>query len=244
MPAAKAFRPAAGTCHADLKSTGNADSYAPIPCSGPHLAETAAVADATTDAQAFAECSKRATAFLGGDWRTGWVVMQPVRPTRAATKAGVRWVRCDVVETDPVDGALVRHAGTLKGTLKTGGRLRMTCANPKVEGERVSEMHPVACGSAHTAEFAGLFATARADSSDITEDELGKGCNAAIARFTGLRNDGDLPSRVGWLGFPPDDAAWEMGDRAIRCFLWLDGERMKGSYRNAGPGKLKIHYSN
>lgn len=243
MPAAQAFRPATGTCHADLTETGTADNYAPVPCAGPHLTETIAVADVTGEAQAFAECSRRATAFLGADWRIGWDVLQPVRPGPGARSGGARWVRCDVVETSPIDGALARRSGSLKGALRAGGKLRMACANPRVEGDQVTEMHPVACGSAHTAEFAGLFATTRRSSADLSEDDLGTGCNAAIAKFTGLRDDGDLPSRIGWLGFPPDDTAWKLGDRAIRCFLWLDGEKMTGSYRNAGPGKLKIHYT-
>ena len=59
-----------------------------------------------------------------------------------------------------------------------------------------------------------------------------------------VRRIPSIRSRVGWVSFPPDDTAWDMGDRAIRCFLWLNGEKMKGSYRNAGTRKLKIHYAN
>jgi len=110
-------------------------------------------------------------------------------------------------------------------------------------GDTVTEMHPVACSASHTAEFAGLFTTTRVKSADLGGGEVAKGCDRAIAAFTGLPDDASLPSRVGWLGFPPDDTAWQMGDRSIRCFLWLDGERMTGSYRGAGPGKLKIHYA-
>jgi len=32
------------------------------------------------------------------------------------------------------------------------------------------------------------------------------------------------------------------GWHAVRCFLWLNGEPMTGSYRNAGSKKLKIQY--
>jgi hypothetical protein len=243
MPAATQFRPASGTCHAELMQTATADKYSPVPCAGPHLTETVAVADLSAQDQAFRACSGRATAFLGDDWRTGWVVLQPVLPSRKAWDGGAHWVRCDVAETSPVDGSLVRRSGTMKGTVKAGGKLRMACANPTIEGDSVTEMHPVACAGTHTAEFAGLFATTARDSADLSTDDLPAGCDAAIARFAKVPNDSDLPSRVGWLGFPPDDTAWEMGDRAIRCFLWLNGEKMKGSYRNAGKGKLKIHYS-
>lgn len=253
MLAATQFRPQAGACHAEIVETGTAENYEPVACTAAHLAETIAVADLAGAgtlrtpkaglARAFATCSQRATAFLGGDWRTGWVVLQPVLPSAKAWAGGAHWVRCDVAESSPIDGALVHRTASMKGTVKAGGKLRMACANPKIAGESVAEMHPVACASSHTAEFAGLFSTAKAKSSDLSGDELAKGCDAAIARFAGLRNDSSLPSRIGWLGFPPDDTAWQMGDRAVRCFLWLNGEKMKGSYRGAGPGKLKIHYT-
>jgi Septum formation len=251
MPAAAQFRPAAGACHTELTQTGAADDYQPVSCTAAHVVETIAVADLgpaakleTSLPQAFAACSKRATAFLGADWRTGWVVLQPVLPAKKAWAGGARWFRCDVAETSPVDGALVRRSGSLKGAVKAAATLRMACANPTIDGESVTEMHPVACASGHTAEFAGLFETTLKRSSDLGGDALAEGCDKAIATFTGLRDDSTLQSRVGWLGFPPDDTAWSMGDRAIRCFLWLDGEKMTGSYRNAGPARLKIHYRN
>ena len=245
MAAATPFRPQAGVCHADLVQSATVDDYSPVACAESHLAETVAIATAgsPSPARALAACSTAADAFLGGDWRTGWVVLQPVLPSKPAWAGGARWVRCDVAETSPVDGALVHRTGSLRGSVRDGGRLRMGCANPTVKGETVTEMHPVACSASHTAEFAGLFTTTRAKSADLGGGEVAKGCDRAIAAFTGLPDDASLPSRVGWLGFPPDDTAWQMGDRSIRCFLWLDGEKMTGSYRGAGPGKLKIHYA-
>jgi hypothetical protein len=143
-----------------------------------------------------------------------------------------------------VDGATVRRSGTVKGGLRPGGKLLMACANPTIESNRVTEMHPVACTAKHTSEFAGLFVTKRKSSAELTSGELEKGCDATIAKFAGIPDDGTVENRVGWLGFPPDDTAWALGDRAVRCFLWLNGEKMTGTYRNAGPGKLKIHYTN
>jgi hypothetical protein len=255
LPAAQQFRPAAGACHPALALTeyGSPNKYAPVPCTGPHLAETVAVADlpaaaglVTPDdgrARAYAECSRRANAFLGADWRTGWVIMQTLLPATDAWHGGARWFRCDVVETSPVDGSPVNRTKSLRAGLRAGAPLRMGCADPKIEGDEVTEMHPVPCTARHQAEFAGLFASKRAWPIDITDADLEKGCGTAIARFTGIPDDGDVPYRVGWLGFPPDDNAWRSGDHAVRCFLWLNGKPMTGSYRNAGTKKLKIQYS-
>ena len=77
----------------------------------------------------------------------------------------------------------------------------------------------------------------------LTPAEVEKGCDTVIAGFADVPDDGDISYRVGWLSFPPDNTAWELGDRAVRCFLWNNGETMTGSYRKAGPGKLRIHYT-
>ena len=252
LPAAAQFRPAAGVCHDELAQQGSLDDYAPIACTAAHVAETAAVVDlpgaegpknrAESAGDAFRTCSRQADAFLGADWRTGWLILQPVLPGTAAWNGGARWVRCDLAETSPVDGGIVNRKTSLKAGLKAGSALKMACANPTVKGEQVTEMHPVTCSGAHTSEFAGLFTTTAKASDDLSTDKVEKGCDATIAKFAGIPDDSSVKARVGWLGFPPDDASWKSGDRAIRCFLWLNGEKMTGSYRDAGPSKLKIHY--
>ncbi|WP_250037077.1 septum formation family protein [Paractinoplanes maris] len=246
-PVAKQFRPAAAQCHPGLVEEGTLEDYAPVPCARPHVAETAAIADlpdlapAARPGRAFRECSRRVTGFLGGDWRTGWLVLQPVLPSAEAWTGGARWFRCDLAETSPVDGEFVRRSGSLKGSLRSA-RVRMTCANPRVAGGRVTAMRPVPCAGQHTAEFAGIFVSKSATAAGLTAAELEKGCHATIATFTGIPADRSVRNRVGWLGFPPGDTSWRLGDRAIRCFLWLNGERMTGTYKNAGTRKLKIHY--
>jgi hypothetical protein len=251
-PAAQQFRPADRTCHDELTESVAEGADAAIPCSSAHVAETIAVADLTgaaglkapsqAAARAFQLCSQRVDSALGGDWRTGWLVLQPVLPSKAGWSGGARWVRCDLAETSPADGSLVNRTGTLRGGLHAGSTLRMTCANPTIAGEQVTAMHPVTCSGAHTAEFAGLFPTTAKTSSAVSADAMEKGCDAVIAKFAGIPDDSSIKARVGWLGFPPDDTSWQAGDRSIRCFLWLDGEKMTGTYGGAGPSKLKIHY--
>jgi hypothetical protein len=254
LPAATQFRPAAGVCHDHLADQGSLDDYAPLPCTRAHVAETAAVVQLPGAAgpklrperagDAFQQCSEQADAFLGADWRTGWLILQPVLPSATAWKGGARWDRCDLAEVSPVDGRVINRTTSLKAALRPGSPLRMACANPTIKGEQVTEMHPVPCSGAHTSEFAGLFTTTAKTSDDVPIDKVEKGCDRAIARFAHVPDDGSITARVGWLGFPPDDASWKAGDQSIRCFLWLNGEKMRGSYRNAGTAKLKIHYVN
>ena len=252
LPAAQQFRPADHTCHDKLTETVSPRDYAPIPCDEAHVAETVAVGDlpgagglkspADGTGPAFRECTKQASAFLGADWRTGWLIMQPVLPSSAAWAGGARWYRCDLAESSPVDGAVVDRTTTIKAGLAAGSQLRMTCANPRIQGEQVTEMHPATCSSVHTAEFAGLWPTTARSADELSTGALEKGCDATIAKFAGLADNASVSARVGWLGLPARPTSWRSGDRAIRCFLWLNGEKMTGSYRNAGPAKLKIHY--
>lgn len=257
LPAAVQFRPAAGTCHTELQQTVAAADYAPVACTQKHIAETVAVGDLTgaesmtssDDAitQAFQACGKQANTFLGADWRTGWLIMQPVLPSKAGWSGGARWYRCDLTESSPVDGSLVSRTSSMKGGLASAtSALRMSCADPTIKNDQVSEMHPIACAKGHTSEFVGVW-TAPASvktSSALTTDAVEKGCDALIAKFTAVPNDSHIRARTGWLGFPPDSTSWTSGDHGVRCFMWLDGEKMTGSYKNAGTGKLKIHYTN
>ena len=244
------FRPQVA-CHAELVRSATVDDWSPVPCAGPHRTETFAVADLPGSlrgrpqdhaGRAFRECSARAAGFLGGDWRTGWLILQPVLPGEAAWSGGARWLRCDLVQTAPAGGDPVRRSGSVRGGL-TAGKLRMSCADPRIRGRQVAAMHPVSCAGRHTSEFAGLYQARAGSLREVTDAQLAKGCGSAIAAFTGIPDDRNVRHRVGWLGFPPDDAAWRLGDRAIRCFLWLDGEPMTGSYRDAGTRRLPIHYA-
>jgi hypothetical protein len=253
MAAAQQFRPAAGTCHESAVlegATSDKTGYRPVPCTGPHMSETVAVFDlapadaATTDkalAKAWSECSKRATAFLAGDWRTGWTAILPMLPSAEGWSGGARWARCDVVEVAGLDRLVVSRKGTMKGALKLGGKLRLSCANPTINNDDVlTGVKAVPCSTAHHAEFAGLFVTKKKNWTDLTLADKDKGCYPVIAKFAGVPSS-DVQYRAGWVIIPPLESEWQRGDHAIRCFLWLDDRTATGSYRKAGTGKLSLN---
>jgi hypothetical protein len=108
---------------------------------------------------------------------------------------------------------------------------------------RVESMTPVSCSGKHHAEYAGQWAPKNPtleQLSDDTKDEAG--CHGVIASFAGVANDGNLQYRTGWIGFSPTEDEWNAGIRDVRCFLWLGDVTLTGSYRGAGPSKLKINY--
>jgi hypothetical protein len=258
LPAPVQWRPAAGTCFDDVVATVTQDKYAPIDCVERHLAETYHVGDLTgpgaaagaiNDAggtarkAAYAECSRRATAFVGGDWHTGRLWVEPVLPGGSGWAGGARWFRCDLVE-QATDGSPIGRSGSLGRILSGAAPLALKCFNPELAGSSVRTMTPIACGRPHHAEFVGLWTAPAVKYGTLPGDpRLARGCRAAIARFAALPNDTDLRYRVGWLGLAPGQVAWAAGDRSVRCYLWLSREELRGSYRGAGPSRLPIHFA-
>jgi hypothetical protein len=251
-PAASTFRPAASGCFDKLETAAPLAGYAPFDCAERHVAEAYFVGDlpaATTDTTAArkaaaAECSKRADTFTGAEWRTGRMRLQPVLPGPQGWAAGARWFRCDLAEVDPGTDRVLSRDGSLSGALTGAAPLQLRCFNPEVKGGGVRDMTAAACDKDHHAEFTGLWRAPDVALDKLEGDpRMAAGCRSTIADYTGVPDDENLQYRAGWLAFAPSRGEWESGIRSVQCFLWLSEEPMRGSYRDAGTGKLPIHYA-
>jgi Septum formation len=247
------FRPVTGRCFDELENTSPMSGYAPIDCAELHLTETFYVGDLTGPAAvsstdlarsaAGSACTRQASGFLGGDWRTGQLQVKPVLPGPKGWVAGARWFRCDAAQIDLASQRVIGRTGTLKGALTGAAKLKLTCFNPTVQSNRVREMKAVACSAVHHAEFVGRWAPANPTTALLNDDaKAAGGCRSAIAGYTGIPDDGNVQFRVGWIGFAPTDDDWSAGARDVQCFLWIADAAMKGSYRGVGAAKLPINY--
>jgi len=253
-PEPQQFKPADNGCFDEIKLFANLVEYAPIDCAQRHLAETFFVGELTGEAAeksaikgealvaANAECGRRAVSFFGAEHRTGSLRVQPVLPGAAGWQAGARWFRCDAIEADLSTDGVVSRTGSLRDALKGAAPLALRCFQPTIQGASVGTMKRVDCAKSHDAEFAGLWAAPDIKFEDLGAERMAKGCRSVIAGWAKVPDNGDVVYRYGYLGFAPTRAEWEYGVRSVQCFLWIDGRRMKGSYRNAGPGKLPINY--
>jgi hypothetical protein len=258
-PRPQQFRPLNGRCFDHVEETSPMREYAPIACTERHLTETYYVGDLTgasaaagaadpvtgSAAQRAAglRCARQASAFAGGDWRTGQLTIRPVLPGPEGWAAGARWFRCDILQISLGGHQVTGRSGSLAGALRGAAALRLRCFDPTVTAERVSAMRVVSCERAHHAEFAGLWAPPNPTQALLDDDtKAAPGCRSAIAAYTGIPDDSDLPYRVGWIGFSPTPDDWNAGVRDVRCFLWLDDVAMTGSYRGAGTRKLPVAY--
>ena len=252
-PAPQSFKPAAQGCFDKMEAAAPLAEYAPFACAERHVAESFFVGDLPAKVgadrdkaivAAGAECSKRADVFTGAEWRTAALRLQPVLPGPAGWAAGARWYRCDLGQVEPGTDKVVSRTGSLKGALSGPAPLLLRCFDPSVAGSNVSGMKSMPCDGPHHAEFTGLW-----DAPDVALDKLdddkrmAEGCRSTIADYTGVPDDNNLQYRAGWLAFAPSRGEWAAGIRSVQCFLWLADEPMRGSYKDAGSGKLPIQYA-
>ncbi|GGL13292.1 septum formation family protein [Mangrovihabitans endophyticus] len=253
VPAASPFHPAEGVCHEDVAATESLAEYRPVDCVDLHRSETFHVG-ATGDAavpppsgsaaarEAYADCDRRAGPFLGGPWRDARIALRVVWPSRAAWSGGSRWYRCDAVQAD-FDGRTASRSSSLAGALRDSSDLRLGCFEPAVRKSTVSAMRPVGCGSAHHAEYAGLWTAPEVSYAEVTGDQhrAAAGCRTVIARFTGVPDDDDVQYRVGWISYHPTKPEWQQGERRVRCFLWFRERTLTRSLKDAGAAALPIN---
>ncbi|MCG5460930.1 septum formation family protein [Micromonospora sp. MED01] len=258
LPAPSAFTPAAGVCHtADFTDLVSLANYEPVDCAGPHRLETvhvgvfpaertAAPAGGSAALRgAFAECDTRATGYVGDDWRSGRLRLSVALPNGLGWAAGSRWFRCDLTELTTVEAAatVVVRSGSLRDALKGPTGLRLGCQQTRGgAGRGVQTLTPVECGKRHDAEFVGVWRAP--DKAYPTRDAdwlpLYTGCRSVLARYAGVPDDATLRFRSGVVVRPPGAGRWRVGDRGVRCYLWLSDRTVTASLKGAGPAGLPV----
>jgi Septum formation len=258
------FTPVADTCHlANYTPVGPRSTYEEVDCKLKHRTETvyvgayedpAAVADAPpADGSAGARaayrtCDEKTTEFVGGPWRTARLWIGVTRPSAAAWTGGARWFRCEVLEIDSIedDSGLVMRVGSLEDALRTpASELLLTCYAVQTDSNGAIDTMPSAnCTTTHNAEFVGVWdAGDRAYPKEAEQwADFHDGCRTLIAEYVGVPDDEDLQFRTGVVSLPGGEDVWALGDRAVRCYLWVDGAALTSSLKGKGEKSLPIQY--
>ncbi|SCL20953.1 Septum formation [Micromonospora nigra] len=257
LPVPGPFTPAAGVCHATFADVVPLDAYEPVDCADPHGIETVHVgsfpaeraappATGSTELRgAFADCDTRANGHVGDNWRAGRLRLAVALPSGPGWAAGARWYRCDLAEVTGVEAAatVVTRTGSLRDALKAPSPLRLGCQQTRAgRGGGVQTLVPVDCGTRHDAEFVGVWPAP--DRPYPTKDgdwvPLYTGCRTVLGRYVGVPDDVDLPFRSGVVIRPPGPGRWRVGDRGVRCYLWLSDRTVTASLKGAGPAGLPV----
>ncbi|MET7420727.1 septum formation family protein [Dactylosporangium sp. NPDC005555] len=265
LPAASYSPPAVGAC---LKGAAGAfePSAAPLQagdCAEPHAVEVVGggpVPDAAappawdSDASraAYVECDKAATAYLGGDWRTGRLFPVFRMPAAAVWQAGGRHYLCGIAEAADDLFAPLDRTGSVKGGMSGEARdkpLALTCvqlSGGDISGKgfygTVDGVKPVDCGAPHDTEFVGAWTAPAGDypSQQRLKELAGDACYLKIAQFLGISQTalyqrGDIYTF--WTGLTANQ--WALGDRTAHCFLNVSTKTpLRASIRDLGTKKL------
>jgi hypothetical protein len=254
-----AFVPQSGACHPTIQDVGYLSGYNPVDCAATHRAETLHVGTLTgPDAgrgappragsagtrTAQAECTKQVNKAVGADWRSGRLQLSVVFPSALAWTGGARWFRCDVSEVASLDDRSVTpRSGSLRNALKAGSPLALSCFNPKLVKDDVTEMRPVACTAKHHAEFVGIYQFPDVSYTEFqrTPMRAHKGCRGLIAKYVKVPNNSDMVYRSGTIIYHPFKEEWQDGDRGVQCFLWLSDRTLTRSLKGGGSKALPIN---
>ena len=264
MSAPTGFVPESETCHlANFATVGPRGTYEEVDCKLKHRTETvhvgrypdpAAEADAPPAAgsagarEAYRICDQKTTAYVGGPWRAARLWVGVTRPTPAAWTGGARWFRCEVLEISSIedDGGLVMRSGSLRNALReTDSPLRLGCYAIGMNADGgIATMPAAPCAAGHNAEFVGIWYAE--DLPYPTQDKqwvpFHDGCRDLIAGYVGVPDDQDLPFRTGVVSLPGGEDVWALGDRGVRCYLWVDGATLTTSLKGKGAASLPIRF--
>jgi hypothetical protein len=191
-------------------------------------------------------CASQAQTYLGADWRSGRLELTLDVPISQQWEAGARWYRCDMQEyKDLQNYEVLDRTTSLKGGLVGSADLKLGCMTiTETSAQEIDKILPVACSSAHNGEFAGVWdAPDGAYPTDANARKTANlnGCRAVVASYAGIPNDSNFTYRTGQVATPFNKASWELGNRGVRCYIWLN-KNVSNSLKGVGTGGLPINY--
>jgi hypothetical protein len=252
------FVPGAGVCHlTEFADTAPLDAYQPVVCVSTHRVETVHVGtfpdpagptpparDSAQIRAAYTECDGKAREYVGDEWRHGRLWLGVALPTATAWTAGARWFRCDLRELDNVedDGQPVERTATLRDALTEVSPLRLTCYAIRVtDTGTVASMPSAGCDERHNGEFVGVWRAPDDLAYPARDSDWARfydECYDVLAGYVGVPVDRNLRARAGVVTLPASEAAWRLGDRGVRCYLWISDARFTRSLKGVGEAGL------
>jgi Septum formation len=247
--------PKAGSCYnVETDDPASVTKWpVPVECTTTHTVETAYVGAFTGDdanqssapsngsagrRKAYEQCAAEAKTFLGDDWRAGRLELTVVLPIALHWQGGARWFRCDLMEYKDLNNyEVVKRTASLKGGLSGDRPVGLSCMAITITSDnKVGDMNPVACTTAHNGEFAGVYDLP--DGPFPTDPKVRlDGCAPVVAAFANVPNDADLSYRTGWISSPFSEVDWGLGNRGVRCYAHKSTNMTK-SIKGVGPAGL------
>jgi hypothetical protein len=245
------WRPVEGVCSTGITGFSPLVTYNPLDCGKEHRYETVAVADFTgaaasrttppTDGSpdlvaAWADCAKKTTAHLGGEWYNGSVWIGVTLPSTAAWGGGARWYRCELAALNALSGDEMTRTSSLKGEFAKASPLKYGCY------QYSKRLTAIACDKAHNAEFVGVWDAGNVPFSSLPglRNKIVSKCHSVVAKFVKVPDDGNMRYRTGLIWDYPTAKEWAAGNHIVRCHLWLDKKKLTKSLKGGGSKVLPV----
>ncbi|WP_246017073.1 septum formation family protein [Micromonospora pisi] len=240
------WAPPLGACHdTDLGKAVPLDQFGAVDCAAGHRAETVHVGtfagaaaqrpappanDAPEIRAAFGECDGKAREYVGDEWRGGRLRLGVALPSAVAWTGGARWYRCDMAEVANVEfnGDVVSRTASVRGVLKSATPVRLACYSIERSGNlRLAAMPAVDCAKPHNGEFVGVWNAPEIayPTRDVDWVRFYDECWKLVSVYVGAPDDVNLRYRSGILVLPASQPEWQAGNRGVRCYLRLSGEK-------------------
>ncbi|NUR69357.1 MAG: hypothetical protein HOU81_00910 [Hamadaea sp.] len=238
-PAAQVVQAKVGDCRTATQEQVNPVTEAMVPCTGTHnrevvyvgefigasaalttpptLQKNATGAAAAAQAEAYAECSKQATAYVGHPWYDVRLDLTIALPTNAAWAAGRKWYRCELQQVDWYSFDEESREGSLKGFTYP-----IACMNFANDESRV-----VDCATKHNGEYVGTFTafSATRPTTNAQYEPYHTKCRSLAAAYLGVGTAQVkyLTGTYVWFGY--NEAYVASGRQDVHCFLWYGAKK-------------------
>ncbi|GHJ46439.1 hypothetical protein Cs7R123_37810 [Catellatospora sp. TT07R-123] len=255
MAEPKGWEPKADMCMKAFHDSLSRSMYEPVECDRGHSYETVGIGEFTGEAAnaekapaagsaalkaAWSDCDKKATAFVGADWRGGMLWMGVSVPGSVSWTSGSRWYLCQIAALDRSYGDPSLRSISLKDELTKNSPLKYGCY------QYGSSMVAIDCKKAHNSEYAGIWnAPANMTYARLpkADDTIAGECRKVIAKYVKVPADGNMKYRTGVAWDWPSEADWDAGDHGVRCHIWLDKKKVTRSLKGTGNSGLPINYA-
>jgi len=254
MAAPKGWEPDGDMCLKVLNDYMSRSMYDPVECDRSHNYEIVAIGEFTGDVAAAAEapeqgsaamraawsdCDKKASAFVGGDWRGGMLWIGVSLPSSLSWTSGSRWYVCELAALERAYGDPTLRSISLKGEFTKNSPLKYGCY------QYGDNLVAIDCKKAHNTEYAGIWNAGSLAYAKLSgsKDKIATECRKVIARYVKVPADGNMRYRTGVVWDWPSEADWNAGDRGVRCHIWLDKKKVTRSLKGTGNSGLPINYA-
>jgi hypothetical protein len=208
------------------------------------VASSSTAPNASDMTDAWTDCAQAATDYLGGEWQSGRVYVTVIAPTSRQWGADARFYRCDVGALRTELGLFDPRNGSMKGTLASGGELRLGCGNQvNTTDNSWDDITAAKCTDPHDTEYVGSVTSASSDypsGSKALETAFDEACKTKMLSYIGMSRSNLSSQKALYYGYwmIAGKDGWAQGNHSARCYAMIYKKKINRSLKGAGDTQI------